>query len=78
MTEQVGVQPGRCAVVEVGYTRFLRDTPWVLSAGTAAVAGRGALERKDCLQREEHWWEHMNYTLAREELWLQVRASAAE
>lgn len=70
MTVGVVVQPGRCAVVEVGHTHFLRDTSWALSAGTAAVAGRGALERKGCLQQEEHWQEHMNYTSAREELWL--------
>jgi hypothetical protein len=62
MTEQVGVQLGHCAVVEVGYTYFLINTSWALSADTAAVAGPGALERKDCLQREEHWWERMNYT----------------
>ena len=69
MTVQVVVQLGRCAVVEVGHTHFLRDRSWALSAGMAAVAGWGALERKGCLRQEEHWQEHMNYTLARE-LWL--------
>jgi hypothetical protein len=49
MTKQVGVQLGRCDVVEVGYTYSPMDTSLELSTGTAAVAERGALERKDCL-----------------------------